>query len=145
MKTISPSQSHDSSFIDSVLMDGSRTGIVVASDQLYVLVNRSKKKFQHRVLQEKIITNHVGFLLPPNSFIYEGFNRKIVQLVEAGLMQRYVAEHTGDYKEPEEEDGDPVVLNLDHLGIGFEICLLFLTIAFAVFIFEFICVRLTRC
>lgn len=87
--------------------------------------------------------NHVGFLLPRNSFFYEGFNRKVVQLVEAGLMQRYVAQYAEDYKEPE-DDGEAVPLTLEHLGIGFEICFLFIAVAFVLFLCEFMCVRLAR-
>lgn len=89
------------------------------------------------------MTNHVSFLLPRNNYIYEEFNRITVQLVEAGIMQRYVTENADDYKEPDDDSG-PIALTLDHLGIGFEICFLFLVIAFAVFLCEFVCVRLAR-
>lgn len=101
----------------------------------------SKGKIKFAVLKEKIITDFLSLTTDKNHFLYESMNRKIVQLVESGVADKYVREQTIHI--PEEKIG-PVVLTLDHLGFGFQIWLGSLTIAFMFFLLEHLYYQGTR-
>ena len=95
----------------------------------------SKGKFKPTRLSERIIMNHLSFVFFNSSFLYKSFNKKLTQLVESGLAERYVNEFANPYP-IENEDGGPVVLTFDHLSVGFQIWLLFLFVSFVSFLVE---------
>lgn len=91
--------------------------------------------FKYTILEEKIISDHYGFLFMVNEFMFDAFNRKIVQLVESGVADRIVNSYSVKLNKTEDKHG-PVVLTLDHLGIWFIICLGFLTFAMISLVLE---------
>lgn len=120
-------------YFNELLLDGSKRGVLIDSDMLS-LVAKDWNRFQYTKLAQRVIFNHKGFLFRSNIFFFDAFNEKLAQLVEAGIAEKFVDEETNSQKQ---EESEPVVLTLDHLGVGFKICLLFLAISFGFFLLEF--------
>lgn len=68
--------------------------------------------------------NYESFAFEKKTFILAGFDRKIVQLVESGIADNVIAEYERSFgaRKPVRVDG-PVVLTLEHLGVGFMVWL----------------------
>lgn len=95
-----------------------------------------KGSFRFTPLAEKIISNLNSFAIHKNSFLYSAFNRKVLQLVEAGLAERFISDFDNYYGRATAREGGPVVLVYDHLAAGFQIWLMFLGLSFSCFCFE---------
>ena len=92
------------------------------------------KDLNVEALKQPLKTNHQSFASKKYSFLFEVLDRKISQLVEAGLMDYYIDEYMKK-PEPIDETG-PVVLTFEHLGVGFKIWLLALFISTFAFCLE---------
>lgn len=131
-------------FVTQFLFDGANRGVLIPDDDIISVMNFGMEgRFKYTKLAERITHNHKGFLLRKNSFFYEAFNRKLEQLVESGIARKLVDQAMNLNEEKESDDG-PVVLTLEHLGVGFKITLLFLLISFVVFLLEFVAVFCRR-
>lgn len=124
--------------INNLLTDGFQGGFITDIEELHVLLNfwKTFEKLKPTVLNEKISSDHFGFVFPRRSFMYDAYDRKIEQFLESalqGLMIR-INKPQNHYIEP---DHSKTVLNLDHLGIGFILWLFLLFIAFFSFLLEF--------
>lgn len=115
--------------------------------ETYELSNKSV--FSWSVVEEKIITEHFGFMFSGNHYFYDALNAKIFQLFESGISDRIVEnEKKGGvfkrcenlletYKKPMEENF-PVVLTVYHFQPWFYALSAFLSLALAVFVIEII-------
>lgn len=126
---------YDPNYIRDLLFDDSKRGVVVDRNLMNNLLRLSRGKIEFTQLEERIITDHIDFAFYKNSFMYEAFDKKLVQMVEAGITERIVAKYDSPYKY-EEPEGGPVVLTLSHLGVGFQFWLVFLCISIASFVLE---------
>lgn len=120
--------------IKETLSDGSKNGVLIVSDQ--ILQFRAQGNFKMAILAERVMLNHKSFSFNKNHFLFKAFDRKLSQLVEAGLAKRFIDEFENDYKMEREPDVEPEVLSFEHLSVGFQIWLLFLLVSFLCFCLE---------
>lgn len=78
--------------------------------------------------------NLLCFAFYQNHFLYPEFDRKVLQLVVAGLSKNFLEEYQVSYGNSQEEG--PVVLTTEHLRVGFQIWLICLTLPFGCFCLE---------
>lgn len=80
----------------------------------------------------------MSFKVKPFSPYIDTINKKAMQMFEAGLFVLWFrkSKNLRDFKEQIDEVG-PQVLTMDHLGVGFIICLIPLAISTVVFVIEF--------
>lgn len=118
-------------YFDQLLETGSNRGFLC--DTNILRFDRTPIK-RYSQLKEKIISDYNGFMLAPNSFMFDSLNRKVVQFVESGLAQKFVSKYF-DTKKVAELNG-PKVLTLDHLSAGFFVWLACLVVAIVGFVCE---------
>lgn len=118
------------------LPDGANRGVLLLNDFMLELFQNCTK------LAQRILSDHRVFIMPKNSFFFEPLNHKIIQLVESGLAKKFVEEASP--KPNKSDEAGPVVLTLEHLGIGFKIVLFFLLISFIFFLLELFAARFQR-
>lgn len=128
-------KSHDPAAVNEFLADGSDRGIILNTHELQVITSGGGFKSDNLVkqlkchqLRESIISDHWGFSISQNHFMFKPLNRKIVQLVESKIANRIVEEIQS--RKTVDNDGSSV-LSMEHLGIWFLFC--------AVFFLVFIC------
>lgn len=120
-----------------ILFDSSKSGLLLNSEEILVYNSNMKSRMQLTKLAERVILNHKCFAFEKNAFVYAAFDRKIVQLVESGLADKFIRDYESSIKmENFEEIDGPVVLTLNHLGVGFQIWLLFVFLSIAFFLLE---------
>lgn len=135
MKLITSAEIHDPKFIKSFLSDGSKRAVIITSAIYDILYNLEKGKIELTRLEDSIITDHVAFFFQNDSIMMEPFNRKLMQLTEAGISDQIVKTHDKHfYVEPPD---DKIVLTLGHLCIGFYIWFGCLGICLIIFLIEF--------
>jgi hypothetical protein len=125
--------------ISDLLADGSNNAFITDSEYLSYLEKSSNESKKFTKLDEKILSNHWGFEFMKNTFIFKAFNRKVVQLVEAGIADLIVKDETS--VNHRSSDDEPEKLSLDHLGVWFNIWLVLLTAAALCFLVEFVVSR----
>jgi tRNA(His) 5'-end guanylyltransferase len=99
------------------------------SDTLKSILKTTNGRFKYTKLNEKIVSDHLSFIFKRNHFMFEAFNRKLVQMIESGFAEKFVTELDSNYAKHQSDDGTSA-LCFDHLGIGFELWLLFVFTAF---------------
>jgi hypothetical protein len=120
-----------------LLADGSNRAFVTDRDWYEALEYKSQGKAKFAILEEIVLSDHWGFRFEVNSFMYEPFNRKIVQLVESGLADVIVKNATKIWRNIETED-EHVPLAIDHLAVWFYLWLILLGIALLAFSLEIV-------
>lgn len=103
----------------------------------FLILAESHLERKLNVLPEPLMTNNVAFFFFRTDFIYEPFNRKLTQLIESGIARKVSDKYESKADSSADESG-PVVLTLDHLGIGFVVWLGFLLISFVALLVELI-------
>lgn len=97
------------------------------------------------VLEERIISDELGFYFTPNFYFFETFNRKLIEMFEAGILKWIVDEFMKGFlrerktkfgRNEHKEDSTNVVLSMDHLAPWFYAFLGLLVIATGIFIVE---------
>lgn len=84
----------------------------------------------------------ISFAMTPFNPYSEIFFEIIQRLIEAGICPDRLAGRTSNVKLRNtlyDEEVPPLVLSMDDLGVGFEVCLIPLTLSFVAFIFEVLC------
>jgi hypothetical protein len=117
-----------------LLTDGSNRAFVTDNHRLSFLeksLNRSKKFTK---LNEKILSDSWGFIFGTQDFMFDAFDRKISQLVEAGISQKIIKNALKVAEKP--IDDSVVTLTMGHLDIWFFVLLIMLTVSGAVFVGE---------
>lgn len=87
-----------------------------------------------KVLNELFMEVPRGLRFPRGHVLFEPFDRKLVQLIQAGIVQRLVKSYY-DLNMARIKKG-PAVLTLQHLELGFQIWLFFLALSTIAFIAE---------
>ena len=116
-------------------MEGSNRGFVTDTDHLSFIEKMSNGTEKFTKLNEKLLSNHWGFQFWANDFIFKAFNRKIKQLVEAGVVD-VIIKNESRFNDLNVENHGPVMLTLDHLGTWFIIWLAFLAVSSVSFLLE---------
>lgn len=83
----------------------------------------------------------ITFAMRSFSPFYEIFNNKIQMLVEAGICPHRLKRYNNWKKTRNkrfDEEIPPLVLSMDDLGVGFEVCLIPLALSLLVFVFEIV-------
>lgn len=117
-----------------ILADSANLGYMFDSDAFYYFNREHHGQYQFMKLPEKVMVNHKSFVFPRNHFIPLVFERKIPQLVEAGITERILKEF--EYSDRKSHDDKRKVLTIEHLSVGFKIWLLFLALSFGFFCLE---------
>lgn len=87
-------------------------------------------------LDERVVSFSFAFGFKPFSPFFEIFNEKIGQLLANGWLQNSIPEEILSLKGKKMEDIGPQVLTMDHLEVGFIVCLIPQGVAFIVFLLE---------
>lgn len=122
---------HDSKFKGAIYMH---------IDKLYFAAEKSRGHIFQRLIKERIVEPMYGMRFPKNHKFYEIFDRKLQQIFEAGVSDRYVRELNDRHQKRYSHlyhDG-PEVLTMEHLEAGFVVCLKPLLFACIAFVFEWI-------
>lgn len=88
IKSISNDDLNNPEFMTKLLSDGSKRGFGFADGLLNALLDVSKGTFRYTKPNERIIAEHVGFSFFRNHFMYKPFTKKVVQLLEGGLIEK---------------------------------------------------------
>jgi hypothetical protein len=130
--------------IENLTKDGAKTGRILASDALDVMLRQTEGKLKFTKLNEKIITTFWGLRFKSNSFIFKAFNRKVVQLVESGIADVIVKKHMYGSKNSEKANDEQPALTLQHLGVWFIALAAFCSFAILCFFTENIIAKVLR-
>jgi hypothetical protein len=126
---------------------GANLAFLVINNEEKLYKARYKMDLPYVLLQTKVISDSMGFGFPPNFFLFDNFNMKIVQLIESGIARKIVEEEEtkvsetlGNFtiRKKKEKEDRKIVLSLSHLGIWFQILLILLSAASGVFVVEWI-------
>jgi hypothetical protein len=131
-----------SQVLNDLLADGSKRAFVIFSDYMQYLEPEWEGNFKYTKLNEKIMTTLFGFQFTNNHLMFKAYNRKVVQLVESGIADLIIKNHTlKPYQQPFSE---PLKLTLDHLGVWFIILAVFCGFAALFFIAEVLVAKVQR-
>lgn len=124
--------------VPEIIVDGLKNGFLADSDLVERYNSFLNSSAKLKVLPERIVSNHKSFIFDQNHFLLLPFEKKIKNFVEFGLTDKLIKDYEDSHRfwiERDAEDG-PTVLTLDHLGVGFQICLLFLLLSSLSFCYE---------
>jgi hypothetical protein len=134
--------------IPELLTPGSNRAVFIENHDEKIIRANEKGKVLYAVLEEKVISDGLGFSLQANQFLYTPYNQKVTQLIESGIAksidekeQEKIIQKMTNFKIHEKKvvkRDHKVVLTFEHLGVWFRIYLLLLGIASAVFLGEWI-------
>lgn len=127
----------DPKFITNLLPEGSNRFFITDDIHLNKLRKRSNLTFKYTQLNEKIMSDHVGFYFPWNHFLHEAFDRKLGHMIDSGVVKKLV-EDAAFIREAKCESFNPDVLTMEHLDVVFQIWLAGLCTALLQFIFEYL-------
>lgn len=125
--------------LDRLYTPGTKTGVLYASNYYFLFIrgilNRTDPPQQ---LKERYRLEGVSFEFPPSHFLFETFDRKFQQYIEADLINYNIRKYEEDnnykafksYKEPFS------VLTLGELEAGFVVCVVPLCLSIFVFCIE---------
>lgn len=119
--------------IPKLLTDGSKTCVILSTEKLNEIIKESNNAFTFTKLNEKIISDHWGFVFEMNEFMFEPFNRKVVQLVESGIAERFVTVGNATKFEKKVE---PPAITLNMLSVWFKLWAILMGLALFVFLVE---------
>lgn len=110
---------------------------------MYLPVVRRKmnKTNPPMLLKKRFMLEARALLFPRNHFLYESFDQKLQQYIEADLINynvRYFSEGFYDPKKMEQNEEPFAVLTLEQLEAGFVVCITPLVLSVFVFAFEWI-------
>jgi hypothetical protein len=72
-----------------------KKAVFVRSRHFYSSMRSSRGEFKKRLIAEPIQEQFYGVEFPRNHKFYEPFNRKITQLIEAGITEKYIKDNIG--------------------------------------------------
>lgn len=124
--------------ITDLLVEGSDRGLITDTSFFSLMLYYTNGTFKYTRLEEKIISDHYGFMFTVNHFIFKALNSKVVQLVESGIADRNVKDFCSRCKSRGGDNDEPAVLTLDHLGIWFLIWIGFMIVCFVSFLGELV-------
>ena len=139
--------------IGNLLAIGSNNAFVTTDDYEHRLQARFSGKVSWAILDEKIISDHIGFGMRGDNPLYEPINIKVFQLLESGITGRIIEyekkQAFGNITQPSSqnrnENKDKIPLSMYHLESWFYIFLLCSSVSMLVFMIEFLvsCIQLS--
>lgn len=119
---------------DDYRFDGS---VMVLEEQVMFEKFLWGEKRRLKLLEQRVL--HIGnaWIFPRNHFLYPAYNAKLQQLVTGGFFQNWLhhySKHRNVLMKPPVHG--PITLNMDLLGISFQIWIVMLLFSFAVFLCE---------
>lgn len=119
---------------------GSKIGMIVDEEIIASCTRMLHKAEPPPMLSDRINVDARAMALPRDSHYFKIFNKKILQLVEAGLFDQYGKAwlERRDMKRNEEFAEPFKILTLDELEAGFVVCIVPLLISAAAFLYEWI-------
>lgn len=125
-------------FSDKIYEETSRSGskqtILICLQDLSPLINSIQTERAFKIIEASSFTTQCGLETSKNNFLNRQVNKKIVQVVESGLMDYWTAKYVPRPKYFPQPG--PQILTMDHLSIGFEIWLCCLLLCFVTFLIE---------
>jgi hypothetical protein len=134
-----------------------RKVLFARSRLLYGFMEASRGEFKKRLIAEPIQERFCGVSFPRNHKFYEPFNRKITQLIKAGITEKYIKDNIGTVIDPKYYEkprlahkkylettwrksfiDEPKVLSMKDLKFGFVIWLGLLVLPLICFILEWL-------
>jgi hypothetical protein len=111
------------------------------SDRLRTLILKTQGRILKRMLKQSVLGSRKVLVFPQNHRFYEIFNKKIGQLVTAGIINHLANDFKDvvNMKKFSQLKSDEVVpMSLEHLEAGFVIWLVSMIFPFVAFAFEWI-------
>lgn len=128
-----------------LLIDGSKRALITFDKAQKLYESNFSGKVPWSVLDEKIISDHVGFVSYHTHFFYKHFNWKIMQLVESGIA-KVIVEHEEKYSWYRDQkievvnklndEDQKTILTVGLLGPWFIGLMVFLSLSAVVFAIE---------
>jgi len=109
-------------------------------DDLQFAISNQKEAFTNvKILKNENIRVPLKFADVAGYFMEELFKAKLLQMQEAGLIEYWKRKYYDPkYLDLMEEEGEPKILTVEQLSIGFQVFLLFSGVAIAVFVIEIV-------
>jgi hypothetical protein len=120
--------------ISELLADGSNNAFITDTEHLSFMEKSLNGTKKFSVLREIFLSDHLGFRLPNNDFMFKTLNRIITRLHESGISDLIVKNES--FVRFPKASNEPVVLTLRHLGVWFYLCVFMLTVAVIAFFSE---------
>lgn len=126
----------DQQTMNNLLADGSNQGLILDSEWLqgFNLKVGLKESPPYSVLNEKVISDYVGFAMKANNFVFAPMNRKVAQFIESGLARIIVDKYLCNKRFA--DVSGPKVLSLEHLNAGFMVWIALVIVSICAFICE---------
>lgn len=122
------------------LTDPSFKGSVLAKDNFVAMKTIAfKGKYRWKFLEQTAFSYSEAMMFNRFNYLYSTFNEKINQLITGGFLHHWQEKWTKHRIITEKPPPpDPVVLDMEHLSIGFKIWLIMLGISTMAFIIEIV-------
>lgn len=124
-------------WIDIIAESKNKKTLIASAELLDILEKRTYRHGKSSVsfLVEKIPQTLISFSFLPFDPFFEEFNQKIRWLIEAGFFKLFSSSYQKNKMYNEEVP--PLVLTVDDLSIGFEVCFVPMVLGIVVFLLEF--------
>lgn len=121
-----------------LVTDESKSACVLDRNTIKFLDTFSNGTFKYVLLGEQLISDFYGFALPKNFYLNYEFNRRLVQLLEFGIIKQIFDLYLRFYKATgwKHEAKQPEVLHFEHLKFWFQIWFFLSMFSFLIFLFE---------
>jgi hypothetical protein len=118
--------------------------MTVRKEVLNILASLSDKKSSIHFIEEDLMTLPISFVLKKSSPMNKIINRKIGQLLQAGIIQKFEKERFGAMDRVGKSDHEEIaqVLTMQHLGLCFAAIMIMLALSCVVFVIECIVARI---
>lgn len=126
-------------YYEIVVEPANRATLIGVPKILSLIENRIYRSGQSSlvVLNEKLRTLYIGHVFKHFSPFYEIFDEVVGFLSASGLIDRWLNDELNPRRKKRiYEDIGPQVLTMEHLSIGFTICMIMLVFSAVVFILE---------
>jgi hypothetical protein len=115
-------------------MDDHHRAFVLTKRKALHLLNNTK--FNLKFLPEPFRTVHCGLQFRTNDFLYNIFNKKVVQLFESGISEYSMKNHESFVATPKEDEKPPRLLNFDQFTNWLKVWLICVLVAWLCFFVE---------
>lgn len=109
-------------------------GLIVNEDNVFSAAQHYKDRFEVKTFKETLYKIDYGLLLLRHNFLFVQTNQVVTRLSEGGIIQRWVQKALN--QTIRNVEFGPEKLTMDHLMIGFQIWLVFLSLALTLFFAE---------
>lgn len=124
--------------LDDLLRDDSKLSVILDSYDVANLAQASNGSFKHKILGEKVLSEHLSFIILGKKDILSSiFSQKMMELVESGIAKKTIDDAIS--WTPKIKEDEPEILLLSHVEPWFIIWACSLVISLIVFMMEKLC------